>query len=80
MVWGRTPTSSGGMVKIEGQQGGSWKTLRTLRAAGNGMFTTVLGTSYGKDKKGAVRATYLGESSVPFPMNPVGDRRFNPFG
>ncbi len=80
MVWGRTPTSNGGMIKIEAKQGGGWKTLRTLRAAGNGMFTTVLGTSYGKDKKGAVRATYLGESSVPFPMNPVGDRRFNPFG
>jgi hypothetical protein len=80
MVWGRTPTSSGGMVRIEAQQGGSWKTLRTLRAAGNGIFTTVLGTSYGEDKKGAVRATYLGESSPPFTMNPVGDRFAYPFG
>ncbi|MGD9737538.1 MAG: hypothetical protein AB7V58_18300 [Solirubrobacterales bacterium] len=80
MVWGRTPTSSGGMVRIEAVRNGAWKTLRTLRAAGNGMFTTVLGSSYGKGGKGAVRATYLGESSVPFPMNPVGDHRVNPFG
>lgn len=80
MVWGRTPNSTGGTVRIEAKGNGGWKTLRTLRAAGNGMFTTVLGTSYGADRKGSVRATYLGESSVPFPMNPVGDHRVNPFG
>jgi hypothetical protein len=80
MVWGRTPNSRGGRVRIEAKQGGGWKTLRTLSASGKGMFTAVLGTSYGKDKKGAVRARYGGESSVPFPMNPVGDHPVNPFG
>lgn len=80
MVWGRTPAGEGGKVRIEAQRGGGWKTLRTLRASTQGMFSAVLGTSYGADKKGSVRASSGGERSVPFPMNPVGDHQVNPFG
>lgn len=80
MVWGRTPSSRGGIVRIEARGSNGWRPLRTLRASGKGMFTAVVPTSFGKNRKGAVRATYLGESSVPFPMNPVGDHQVNPFG
>jgi hypothetical protein len=80
MVWGRTFREKAGTVKIETQTGSGWKTLKTLRADSNGMFTATLKTTYGANKKGAVRARFGGSASVPFPMNPVGDFFQPPFG
>jgi len=35
---------------------------------------------YGRNKKGAVRALFSGQDSVPFPMRPVPDFPHAPFG
>jgi hypothetical protein len=80
LVWGRTSSYSGGKVTIQAKQGGKWKTLKVLRADSNGMFSTTLKSHYGRNKKGAVRARFGGQNSVPFPMNPVGDFIHPPFG
>lgn len=78
--WGRTPTSKGGRVAIQVQRGGHWRRVTVLRADSHGMFSAVLKSQYGRNKKGAVRARYLGENSIPFPMRPVGDFLQPPFG
>lgn len=80
LVWGRTPTSSGGKVAIEVEKGGAWRPISVLRADRNGIFTRLLKSGYGSDRRGAVRATYFGETSPGFPMNPVGDFYQPPFG
>lgn len=80
LVWGRTPTSRGGRVVIQVRQGGKWRGIGRLRANGRGMFSTVLDSGYGGNKKGAVRALFRGEGSLAFPMNPVGDFPQPPFG
>jgi hypothetical protein len=80
LVWGRTATYKGGKVTIQAKEGGKWRTLKVIRADAHGMFSATLGSAYGRDKKGAVRALYAGKSSVPFPMNPVGDFPQPPFG
>lgn len=79
-IWGRTPTSGAGRVAIEVGRGGRWRTLGTVGAGANGMFSKVLDSRFGKDKRGAVRARYLNETSIPFPMRPVGDFSQPPFG
>jgi hypothetical protein len=80
LVWGRTPTSSRGRIAVEARRGGDWRRIGVLRAGANGIFTAMLKSGYGGNKKGAVRATYLDQASVPFPMNPVGDFFQPPFG
>ncbi len=80
LVWGRTPTSGAGRVVIEGKRGGKWRRLGKVGAGAGGMFGAVLKTGFGANKKGAVRARYVNESSVPFPMRPVGDFYQPPFG
>jgi hypothetical protein len=79
-VWGRTSVYKGGKVAIQVMRGGKYKTLKVIRAGSNGMFSTTLASHYGANKKGAVRAVYAGETSVPFPMKPVGDFIQPPFG
>lgn len=80
LVWGRTSAYKGGKVAIEAKQGGKWRRLKVIRADSHGMFSATLKSSYGANRKGNVRAVYFGESSVPFPMNPVGDFAHLPFG
>lgn len=79
-VWGRTPTSTGGKVAIQVLRQGSWQNQSVLRADVHGMFSKTLNTGYGANKKGQVRAVYMNEGSVGFPMRPVGDYRQSPFG
>ncbi|HET7444347.1 MAG TPA: hypothetical protein VFJ57_06785 [Solirubrobacterales bacterium] len=79
-VWGRTSVYKGGKVAIQAKRGGKYKTLKVIRAGSNGMFSATLPSHYGRNKKGDVRAVYFGETSVPFPMNPVGDFIQPPFG
>jgi hypothetical protein len=80
LVWGRTSTYTGGKVAIQARRSGKWGTLKVIHADAQGMFSATLKSGYGRDKKGAVRALYFGEGSVPFPMNPVGDFIHPPFG
>lgn len=80
LVWGRTPNSRRGKVAVEARRGGDWRRIGVVRAGGNGIFSATLKSGYGGNKKGAVRATYLGQASPSFPMNPVGDFFQPPFG
>ncbi len=79
-LWGRTPTSKGGKVKIQLQVKGKWKTARTLRADKHGIFRGKLASSYGRDRKGAARALFGREKSAGFAMKPVPDFHHRPFG
>jgi hypothetical protein len=79
-VWGRTPTSSGGMVKIEVFRGGKWRKLKAVKANGRGVFNAEIASKYGKGRRGAARAVFAGQHSVPFPMRPVPGFRQAPFG
>jgi hypothetical protein len=79
-IWGRTPTSQGGRVKIQALRDGKWKKLSVARADAFGIFEAFVKTGYGKGKKGSVRAVFGGERSPGFPMRRVGDFPHAPFG
>ncbi len=79
-VWGRTQAGTAGKVAIQARKGKRWRTIGSVRANAEGMFSATLKSGYGRDKKGAVRARYQGVNAVPFPMKPVGDFYHPPFG
>lgn len=79
-VWGRTPSSHGGRVKIELLEGHHWNSAGTVKADKNGIFTAHLGTTYGQHRSGWVRAAYGKQVSPAFPMRRVGDFYHPPFG
>lgn len=79
-IWGRTPTSQVGRVKIQAFRGGKWKQLAVTKADSVGIFQAFVKTGYGKGGKGSVRAVFAGEPSVGFPMRRVGDFPHAPFG
>lgn len=75
-VWARTPTSAPGAVTFEQDTGTGWVPLGTLTADANGIVSGVLpGVALG-----SVRASYEGETSVPFSLADVPDQDVNPFG
>lgn len=78
--WGRTPTSRAGRVSIQIRQGGHWRRAGGATADEVGIFRGTLGTDYGRDKQGLVRAVFQGHEAVPFSMHPVKDFRQPPFG
>ena len=78
--WGRTPTSGAGKVGIEVWTGQSWRRVALAKAGTTGIFEGVARTRYGKGKKGQTRATYYGQASLPFSMQPVPDFMHPPFG
>lgn len=78
--WGRTPTSKGGRVVIQALRGGKWRRVAVIRAAATGVFEGLSKSKYGRRKRGAVRAHYSNDSSLPFSMRPVPDFRQPPFG
>lgn len=78
--WGRTPNSQGGRIAIQVRWHGGWRRVASLRAANNGIFSGLVGTAYGYDKRGAVRALYGHSVSPAFPMRRVGDFHQPPFG
>jgi hypothetical protein len=79
-VWGRSPTSSAGKVRVQLKRGKGWRTVKTLRAGSNGVFQARIPTSYGSGRKGAARAVFGGTRSTPFSMRPVPDFEQPPFG
>lgn len=79
-IWGRTPTSRGGRVKIQALRSGRWTKLATAKADAFGVFQGFVRSGYGLARKGKVRAVYGGERSVGFPMDRVGDFPQPPFG
>jgi hypothetical protein len=79
-VWGRTPTSGAGKVRIEVWTGSSWRKLMTVTANKTGIFTGSSKSRYGQDKQGMARAVYGGDGSMPFAMRGFADRKQPPFG
>ncbi len=65
---------------LEAFLGGKWKRLARFSADKVGIFHGTLKSSYGRGKKGAVRAVFGSQTSVPFPMKRVGDFQHPPFG
>jgi hypothetical protein len=78
--WGRTPSSGSGRVQIQVFRGGRWRKAGGVGADGQGIFSGMIKTTYGRGKHGAARAFFNGGASVPFPMKRVGDFRHKPFG
>jgi hypothetical protein len=79
--WGRTFSGRPGKVTIQTFGGGKWHTVATVKAKAGGIFKGLLkGNAYGADRKGAVRAVFAGEESLPFKMQPVKEFRQPPFG
>jgi hypothetical protein len=79
-VWGRTSSSSSGKVTIQLLRKGRWRDALTLEANARGIFTGVVPGRYGRNKKGAARAIFNGESAMPFSMKPTRDFKQPPFG
>jgi hypothetical protein len=78
--WGRTPNSKRGRVVIQVLRGARWRKARVVRANRAGIFQGSVERRYGRNKRGAARAVYHGQSAVPFSMKPVPDFRQPPFG
>jgi hypothetical protein len=78
--WGRTPDSIGGRVAIQLFKRGRWQTVSVARADGSGIFRGKIHSGYGRDRRGAARAVYGGQPTLPFSMKPVPDFRQPPFG
>ena len=78
--WGRTPNSRGGKVVIQVLKGKHWRKALVTHANKAGIFRAVASTAYGRNKRGAARAVYHGQSAVPFSMRPVPDFPQPPFG
>jgi hypothetical protein len=79
-VWGRTPTSGRGKVRVEVRRRGRWRRVATLRANRDGIFRKLVPTGYGRGKRGFVRGRYRKRESVPFSLRPVRDFYAPPFG
>jgi hypothetical protein len=79
-VWGKSPNSRPGKVRIEVWTGKHWRKALTTRADKNGIFTDVAKTGYGKGEEGLARAVFKGQSSASFSMRPVRDFKHPPFG
>jgi hypothetical protein len=79
-VWGRTPTSSAGPVRIEVRKGRRWRRIAVLRADRNGIFGKVVRTRFGRGKRGLVRARYRKRVALPFSLRYIGDFYAPPFG
>nr|MBA3867063.1 hypothetical protein [Solirubrobacterales bacterium] len=78
--WGKTPTNRGGRVVLQEQTSRGWKRLAGAGANSVGIVKGFVRTSYGADKKGAVRAVYAKQMSPGFPMRRAGDFPQPPFG
>jgi hypothetical protein len=78
--WGRTPNSGPGAVVIQIFKDGRWRQAAVARANKGGMFRGFVPTGYGSKKRGAARAVYQGQATIPFSMRPVADFIQPPFG
>jgi hypothetical protein len=78
--WGRSPNSLGGSVRVEAMLRGKWRKVGSAKADKQGIFSGLSKSGYGRNKRGYVRATVGGRTSVPFPMKRVADFRHPPFG
>jgi hypothetical protein len=78
LVWGRTPNSGQGQVRIQVLRQGRWRPRAKLRAGQDGIFRAKLRTRTGRHFQ--VRAVYRKQRSVPFSLRYVEDFYQPPFG
>jgi hypothetical protein len=78
--WGRTPNSGAGRVKLQAWRRGRWRKLGVAQADRYGIFHGLVERRYGRNRRGSVRAVFMGQAAVPFPMRPVPDFPHAPFG
>jgi hypothetical protein len=78
-VWGRIPPGSSRVVKIQEGSGRAWRTIGELHANTSGIFS---GTVAIGNPNGRLRAQLADgrETSLPFGLTPVPDRKVSPFG
>jgi hypothetical protein len=80
LVWGRTPDSEGGPVRVEQRVNDEWRKVASLTADRYGIFTETVRAK----RRGFMRAQIVraGERtiSVPFSLKREPDRAVNPFG
>jgi len=83
LVWGRTPDSGPGRIRVEQNSGHGFHKLAILDANSEGIFTKKL---HSRAQTGSLRAKELagpqggGATSVPFSLHYVHDRYLSPFG
>jgi hypothetical protein len=78
-VWGRTPPRSPRVVTIQEASKQGWRTIAHLHANGSGIFSGQVAVT---NVNGKLRAQLADgrETSLPFGLVPVPDRRVSPFG
>jgi len=76
-IWGRTPNSKGGKIRIQQNRGSGWRRVLVVRANKFGVFSR---TFRSRKKTGRLRALYGASNSVPFSLKRVPDRFVRPFG
>jgi hypothetical protein len=82
LVWGRTPDSGPGKIRIERNSGRGFHKLAIMRANGEGIFkkklhsTALTGSLRAKELAGG----FAGAISVPFSLHYVRDQYLPPFG
>jgi hypothetical protein len=80
VVWGRTPTSLSGTVRLQVWRGRRWRSAGTVKAGKSGVFRKAIRSRYGRHSRGTVRAVYGPEASLPFSLRYVEDFYQPPFG
>jgi hypothetical protein len=76
-IWGRTPDSAPGAVKITRVTNGNTVKMGTVTANGDGIFTRTYNSSV---KKGTLQASFGGDISVAFNLVRPPDKSVSPFG
>jgi hypothetical protein len=84
-VWGRTPDSGPGTLRISYRFRNGWRNVGTIRACGNGVFSGLVRTRLVTPKRGYARATLVGVTegqteSLDFSLKPIPDFHQPPFG
>ncbi|MFN8160101.1 MAG: hypothetical protein U0R52_03535 [Solirubrobacterales bacterium] len=79
-LWGRTPTSQAGSVRVEVRTARGWRAVARATAGASGVFGGAVGPRPDIGPRTLVRAVFRGEVSVPFSLKPVADFYQPPFG
>ena len=76
-IWGRTPGSKSGKIRIQQNWGTGWRRVLVVKANKFGVFSR---TFRSRKKTGRLRAIYGNSISIPFSLKRVPDQYFRPFG
>ena len=76
-IWGRTPDSTGGSVKIQRKKPSGWVVVTSAPANGSGIFAKTFNPAF---SQGYLRASFAGQRSAKFSLSRPKDKFVNPFG